>query len=544
MHFLWFWVIINEIVKGGFMTVMDKMKSILVVLLTFILLLSGCGNSSDQINNNPSNTTSKDESVTKSVTLPYTSTDSLDPFKVKTKSNGEIVRLLFDSLITVNENFAPTNVLADRIILTDESCSVFLKKTPKFTDGSPVTAKDVIYSINLARNAKDLYYSQNLINVSSVTEGSDGSVVISLKHADDYFTNLLDFPIIKANTDGKKNEDNKDIPPVGTGRYTFLENSGEYKLVSNKNWYGGKVNIEEINLLNLPDQDAVDYAVKSGKISICYSDLSNNTAPSMIGSSVYVPMNNLVYLGVSSSGVMTNLSIRRAISYGLNRAEIVTSAYYGAATPAKGIYHSSFYDAIGFQTISEKEDIENVEKNLKQAGFTKKEDSGYFYNKNNKQLSLTLVYNNSNSARGLAADLISKQLSKFGINITVKALPFAEYQNAIKYNSCDLYIAEIKIPANMVPYSLLTAGGIKTASHDDIVNEKGETVISAAHAAFNMQNGTGTLSETVSCFNEQLPVIPLCHRSGKLIYKGLSEGLKPTSFDPLNGLQNVSIIEK
>ncbi|MBR4283016.1 MAG: hypothetical protein IKT35_04805, partial [Clostridia bacterium] len=275
---------------------MDKIKPLLVVLLTFILLLSGCGESSNILNENPSNTTSNGETVASNVTLPYTSTDSLDPFKVKTKSNGEIIRLLFDSLITVNENFAATNVLADRIILTDESCTVFLKNTAKFTDGSLLTAQDVIYSINLARNAKDLYYSQNLVNVSSVTAGEGGSVVISLNHADDYFTNFLDFPIIKANTDGKKNEDNKDIPPIGTGRYTFLENSGEYKLVSNKNWFGGKVNIAEINLLNLPDQEAVDYAVKSGKISICYSDLSNNTAPSMIGSSVYVPMNNLVYL--------------------------------------------------------------------------------------------------------------------------------------------------------------------------------------------------------------------------------------------------------
>jgi len=525
------------------MTVMDKVKSLIAILLTFVLLLSGCGNSSENPDDPTSDANSNNTTLESPVTLPYTSTDSLDPYKVKTKSNGEIVRLMFDSLIMVNENFAPTNVLAEKIDLTDENCIVTLKNTPKFTDGSLLTAKDVIYSINLARNAEDLYYSKNLSHVSSVTEGENGTVVISLSHADDYFVNLLDFPIIKASTDGMKNEDNADIPPVGTGKYTFYEESGEYKLLKNEKWWNGTVNIPVINLMNLPDQDAVDYAVKSGKISICYSDLSGNVSPSMIGESILVPMNNLVYLGVASSGIMSNISVRRAISYGLNRTEIVTSAYYGAATVAKGIYHANFYDAIGFQTIGEGADSESVENCLKEAGYTKKEDSGYFY-KNDKPISLTLCYNSSNSSRGLTADLISKQLSKYGINVTVKAMSFADYQNAIKYDSCDLYIAEIKLPANMVPYSLLTAGGLKTVSHSNTVNEKGESVISAALAAYNMQNGTGTLSETVSCFNEQLPVIPLCHRSGKVIYSGLSEGLNPTSYDPFNGIQNVSIIEK
>ncbi len=518
------------------MTVVNKIKPLIVMLVMFILF-SGCSNPLEDTKGS-TNSNSNDANLNSSVTLPYTSTDSLNPFKVKTKSNTEIVRLLFDSLITVNENFVAENVLADKIILTDENCTVVLKKNIKFTDGSVVTAKDVIYSLNLAKNAKELYYSSNLSNVTSAVEGKDGSIVISLGHADDYFVNFLDFPIIKVSTDGKKNEDNKEVPPIGTGRYTFVEDSGEYRLVSNKNWFNGKINITSINLMNLPDQESVDYAIKSGKISICYSDLSSNIAPSMIGSSQYVPMNNLVYLGVSSSGNMCNVSIRRAISYGLNRAEIVSSAYYGAATPAKGIYHSNFYDAVGFQTISETVDVGNVEKSLNQAGYIKKEENGCFY-KNNKPLSLSLVYNSTNSARGLAADLISKQLSKFGINVTVKALPFNEYKNAIIYNSCDLYIAEIKIPANMVPYSLLTAGGLKKVSHDNVTNEKGESIISAALAAYNMQKGTGTLSETVSCFNEQLPVIPICHRSGKLIYKGLTEGLKPTTYDPLNGIQNV-----
>lgn len=517
---------------------MDRVKPLIALLVVLVLLLSACGNSSDVSKDTPTDATSKTEAGASAVTLPYTSNDSLDPYKVKTKANGEIIRLMFDSLITVNENFAPSNILAERVVLTDSSCTVTLKSTPKFTDGSSLTPKDVIYSFNLAKNATDLYYSTNLANVTSATEGEGGTVVFSLGHADDYFANLLDFPIIKASSDGQKNQDNRDIPPIGTGRYLFHEESGEYKLLRNENWFNGKVNIQTIDLLNLPDQDAVDYAVKSGKITLCYSDLSNNTSPSMIGTAISVPMNNLVYLGTASSGIMSNISIRKAVSYALDRSEIVTSAYYGDATAAKGIYHSNFYDAIGFQTISESPDLESFNKSMETAGYTKKEDSGIFY-KDGKQLSLTLAYNSTNSSRGLAADLISKQLLKYGIKVTIKSLSFADYQNAIKYDSYDLYIAEIKIPANMNPYSLLTAGGLKKVSHSNTTNENGEAVITAAEAAYNMQKGTGTLSETVSCFNEQLPVIPLCHRSGKLIYRGLSEGLKPTSYDPFNGIQNV-----
>ena len=176
-----------------------------------------------------------------SVNLAYNSADTFNPYTAKTTLNKNLCSLLFDPLVTVNSQMLSENVLAANCELSGTNLIVTLKNA-SFTDGSPLTADDVVYSFNLAKNSSSRY-SATLSVVTAAQVRDAKSVIFTLTKSDPYAASLLTFPIIKIGTDELKTEDNVYLTPVGTGRYTL--NSEQNGLVSNKNWHGGKINIEK-----------------------------------------------------------------------------------------------------------------------------------------------------------------------------------------------------------------------------------------------------------------------------------------------------------
>ncbi len=490
------------------------------------------------------------------VTMAYTANDSLNPYLALTRTNQELSRLLYDGLITLGADCEPIYRLARTAERAGSTVTVSLREA-YFTDGSRITAADVIASFEAARKAESLSYKADFANVSGVSATESGGVRFTLSHEDPYFVNFLDFPIYKAGSEDRQNDDNKTLPPVGGGRYEFHEAAGDYWLTANQNWFGGDVLLPRIELLNLPDDDATQHAIQVGTVDYYYSDLSDNVFPAMNGVSVTVPLPNLVYLGANdAAGFAALRAVRLGISAALDRSQIADSAYFDMATPAAGPYPAAWQAAAGLQTISPKADLEEAAKQFEAAGFTTpagggtRQSGGY-------PLALRLIYNKENTARESLARLLVTQLGAAGCKVEAQGLSFAQYQKAVQNGQFDLYIGEMRLPDNLDLYPLLTAGGLRSpdVSEQPAPEETndgggaatgggsaGGVSLSAARAAYRYHNGQGSFSEMLSCFGEQLPVIPLCHRSGMLIYADfLSGSPAPLADDPYFGLESCTV---
>ena len=504
------------------------------------------------------------------INMAFVQNDTLSPYEAKTKLNLELGRLMYDGLVKLGNGFEPSYVLASDISLDGTVCVVTINPAAKFTDGNAVTADDVVYSVSAAKAASQSKYSSKLENVSSCTARDALTVVFNLSHTDEYFVRLLDFPIFEKETEKQVNSDNKSVPPIGSGRYVFGQQNDKFYLEANQNWIGGHVNIAKINLVNLPDDDAVNHGTAVGSVDIYYSDLSSNDIPTMKGTSLSVTLSNLVYLGVNtSSGILSDENLRRAVSSSIDRTEITNSVYFGYAVAAKGLFHSNISELSGLQTINTARDSDSAAAYLKNAGYIKQQAGDMAVNSSGKSINLTLLYNSENNARLLLATKISEYLKSAGIETTLKGLSFEEYKSAIQYHSYDLYIGEIKIPDNLDAYSVATAGGLITLNFSSDsgaveslpsdVTSSDETVSDAADAdtandgsapkrvsletaLYKMHNGNGSVAEVLSCLNEQMSVIPVCHRNGLVIYSDkISSGLSPVPDDPFNGLENCTV---
>ena len=133
------------------------MKKFLAFFMSCILLFSISGCTKAQTNpSSPQNSGTATGGEKESMTLLYSLSDSFNPYEALTDQNRQICRLIFEPLIKTDNEFNAVFALAKDARVEGNICTVTLK-TALFSDGSQVTAEDVVYSFKAATAAKGVY---------------------------------------------------------------------------------------------------------------------------------------------------------------------------------------------------------------------------------------------------------------------------------------------------------------------------------------------------------------------------------------------------
>lgn len=437
------------------------------------------------------------------IKVAYDPTDSLNPYKMRSALNRLAVPLIYDGLTRLDRSYRPENLLATDITMSDTGlCVVSIDGGARFSDGSPLTAQDVIYSYERAR-ASGSDWSAMLSNVASVREVG-GKISFQLISHDADFPALLSFPIIK-------NEAADEDSPAGIGRYML---SGEWEnglvLTANSNYRGKTPSVATIQLTKSSDPDALAFSLKTGEINVAYSDLSTQGVVSMSPSSVPVTLNNMVYLGVNAGrAVSSKASFRRALSAALDRDEMVAKAYSAKAQASSYPFNPDFYRMQEVE-LGSQSGLSEAEQLLDGLGYSQKDESGNRL-RGGVPLTLTLLANSENSARLAAAELVAGQLMQIGITVQVVSKPFEQYRASIATGDYDLYIGEMRMAANMDFTPLLGGGEIGYGA------ARNQELADAVRAYRATGNGIGALC---GMFEERSPFIPLLFRQGMLAFNG------------------------
>lgn len=516
-----------------------------------MLMLSACLGQSPDSASSVSTPVSDSSATAETLSLLYSMSDSLDPYKSETQMNRSLATLLYDPLFTLDTAFQPKAVLAEKTEANKAEYTVTLK-TARFTDGTAVTADDVVYSLKLALAASLTAYPTNLASVKSYKATSDKTVVITLFEADPYFSNLLTFPIIKSGSDSRKDENNIALPPIGSGRYVYDADSRT--LNANGDYFSEKPSVPSIKLINAPDSTVTEYNLEVGNVSIYYTDLSDGSIPPMSGNASAVDLNDLVYLGVNLSNKhLKNVEMRYALAAAIDRAAVTEETYYSYAKPAAGLFNGAWEDAKGLQTLTSAANAENVVANLSKIGYNSKDENGFYLDNNGKSFKLRLVAYSGNERRLNAAKLICEQLGAAGLRVDLVALEWEAYVAALNSGNFDLYIAETRLPDNMNISQLVKSNGSlafgipeitvpdtpsvpntgngtsadtdKDSSKTDGVSGEtpdgtasdtdGDTETYLLDSALDgFYSGELSIVDVIQAFNAEMPIIPICHRCG------------------------------
>lgn len=481
--------------------------ALLLCLLVCIASLASCGGepreeeSSGAVSNAETNVSESQKSAggTGQLSLPYVKADSLNPFTAKSLPNQLLSTVLYDSLYAVDGTLSPQPLLAASGSVSGTQARVTLRSGLIFSDGSALSAADVVYSFEKA--AASPQYGARLSNFSGA-KAQGGEIVFTMKQNDPYALSCLTFAVIKRGTDASET-----AIPVGGGRYTAVRADSSIALRANKTWLkGNTMHFAAISLVDVPDSDSIIHSLEIGNVNFIFNDLSSGIYQRINANTTEFLMNNLVFLGLQSKNeLLQNPKVLKAMSLALAREEIASSAYQGHAAAAATPFRPDWNALKGLTTAPVKQEKEAAIKLLQEAGFDKTDASGARA-ANGKSLAFTLAVNNESPFRVAAANMIAAQLSAIGMKTTVAPLAWEAYTAAVQGGEFDLYLGEVKLSDNMSLAPFFEEAGMVKAG----INLEG----AAAASYRQMLAGAASLQDFLNAFQENPAFVPVCFRKG------------------------------
>ena len=487
-----------------------------LLALCVLLLLGGCG----EVPGLPDDTVDPSGDTTPDTTdealvfaLPYSHDDTLNPFTATTKVNVQLTHLLYDSLTEMTDGYVPQLSLASAVDETDPThLTVTLREDAVFSDGSAVTADDVVKSFQQAQ--KSPHYQVLLSNVTTAKANSKKrQVTFTLATADVNARACLTFPIVKVATLTDKAAE----APIGGGVYMTQKVNNGLQLVKNPH-HSAEVSFAEVALRHLPNTAARSYALASGQIAYYFDDLSEGEEPRITGASRPVAMNTMIFLGINSTHKqLAQPAVRQALSLLLDRTDL--AAIYGErGTASASPLPTAWQPMTDCVAPADQQAAEDALALLTEAGYPLG---------GKQQPELRLIYNSSRDDRAAMAQLIRTQADAVGVKITLTPLSEAEYRRCLEDGEYELYLGEFRFGADMSLRSILT----------DKKTAYGVAADSAARLAYaDYLGGTVSLQDFLDTFGTDVPFMPLCYRGGVAAYDRRLTAITPTGYDPYHGI--------
>ena len=492
----------------------NNRRGLLCLLLAAILLLAACGRGPDAVES-----TAAPEETTAAplpagiITAPYTELDSLNPFYTKTLLNASLISLVYESLFYLDVGFMPQPMIASGSSLSEATLRVTLENALVFSDASPLTAADVVYSFTLAKEAP--LYRTALKGISACEAEGVYTVAFTLEQPDVNVLNVLTFPIVKEGT-----ADDAEARPVGSGCYLYRQDETRSYLEYNLRHAGGIPEIGKVRLRGVNESSTLMHQLNTGSIDCFYTDMSDGIAKRSYSGATEIYLNNLVFLGVNHySPLLGYADLRKAISLALSRQALAENAFVSHARAAVYPVNSS-WDALAglpepqnaaFESNPNAADAILAKMNLGSDG------EPLYYN---------LIVEDGNAFMQQAAALVRDQLALVNLNLTVNTLSHKEFAEALESGAYDFYLSEIKLTKNMDLTPFFSAGGAAAYGTDRETTEVDEIY---AH----YRSGETDLSRFLESFDAAMPFIPLVFRNGQFCYsRSVKSGVVATEERP------------
>lgn len=485
------------------------MKKLICLLACFTIIVGIFTGCKDR-NSDDTTTTESITTITETpkplperkVTLGYYKNKSLNPFKTESPTNKNLMTLVYDSLFLPTDGYTVESLIGLSFTNVGKMLTVTLDSEATFWDGTFIEPSDVVYSFNLAKESKN--YKGRLENFSSVAAGV-GSVTFTLTSADIFAENCLTFPIVKYGTG------DNDIP-TGSGRYTLTKRNGNYMLMANEN----STRQEEMATLNISlspiTSDAGElYLLQTGDLTYFFDDLSDGEYTKIRANTARVSLNNMVYIGINSdSKELKSKKVKEAICYAVNKSSLADSAYSGIAAISDIPFNPTWENLDGQAKILYEQNVLKAGELLDEAGYVFAYANNQYRSKNFEYIELSLLVNEESAPKKKIAEMAASSLKNIGVKVTVHALPFDEYVNALRYGNFDLYIGEVKLSANMSLSPFFSASG--EAGYGIDKNS------ASARAYKDFSAGKIDITTFIQVFTSEKPFIPLLFREGMAYY--------------------------
>jgi len=417
--------------------------------------------------------------------VPIPSPDTLNPLLTQSRDMINFFGLIFEGLFEYDENMKPQPCLAESWDVEDEGklWRFHLRKNVAFHDGRTLTGEDVVFTFMALQGGRlGSFYQKGIAgnaNIQKVeTDPFDPYTVnVYLSQPVNNLLDIMTFPVLpkwvyQSDEFMLQHKQDMSLLPVGTGPYRVEKGGiereeggnglGQIRLVRNEKYWGKRPYIDAILARIYHDEMEVRQAFYDGEV-----DLINvmatviNPYPREEDARVhrYVTRNYEFLAFNLDHPVLSDVSVRKAIAYALDRKDIIFKVYLNNAEAVdvpipsdSWLYDSSYriYDC----------DVDRAIELLEQAGWvlddqisytkaqssqngdaenglaqSQQEDNWVRHKMIDSQkvdLRFSILTNSENILRKDALEIIAQQLKRVGIAVEVEALPWEELIERLK----------------------------------------------------------------------------------------------------------------
>lgn len=521
-------------------------KKLIPILLAALCLLSACGTEytaapaelPDVFDTAPSGTEVKEPTAADRVfSVNYDPDGSMNPIRADSSVNMQFWSLMYDSVFTVDENFEVSSEVVTEVKSDDYIWWVFnIDTTIPFTDGSTMTAADIVYSIQRAQQTA--YYGQRLSIIYGISAMSEDCFAITTKYANSQFPALLNIPIIKKDT-------YFDDVPVGSGPYRLSSGGDRLDLfVSNRH-------AKEMPVRTVYLRDCTDISDKIRDFEDATLDVVTNDPTGMYNlgygsnnETRYYDTSNMHYIGFNMDSMyFSGYPARRAVNYVVDR-EYIVSEYLddcGVVStlpvhPKSGLYNEEY--AAGFRYAPE-----NASTLFETAGVSDYDHDGaleMLVTGIVVELKIKFIVNNDSTAKVMAARRICDELNAIGITTVLRELSWADYIEALETGDYDMYYGEIRLSPDWNLSELFRVREKRDGDGSEFSGMNYGNVRDPAYTnLYDAYLAAGDDSTRLQAFDELCRyigdtgvILPVCfERREILTHRGVVTGASPTQYD-------------
>jgi peptide/nickel transport system substrate-binding protein len=364
---------------------------------------------------------------------------NLIPLLASDSASHNICGMIYNGLVKYDKNMNIVGDLAESWQVSQNGLVItfHLRKGVKWHDGYPFTSADVLYTYQVTVDPKTpTAYAEDFKAVKKAEALDDYTFRVT--YAKPFAPALISWSSailprhLLAGKDITKSKLSRH--PVGTGSYKFKEWVAGQKivLVSNPDYFEGQPYIDGRITRIIPDSATMFLELRAQNIGMMgltplqYTrQTENNVFKNNFNKYRYLSF-AYTYLGYNlKNPLFADKRVRQAISYAINKDEIISGVLLNLGKPANGPYKPGTW-AYNGKVKAYNYNPQKARELLREAGWMKMNSDGVL-EKDGKPFVFEIVTNQGNETRQKCAEIIQRQLKEIGINVNIRILEWSAF---------------------------------------------------------------------------------------------------------------------
>ncbi|MDO5716452.1 MAG: ABC transporter substrate-binding protein [Tissierellia bacterium] len=382
------------------------------------------------------------------ISVPLTPFTSLDPLTTSNLSYFYLSSLVYEGLYTLDDHYRPKELLAlETEEEGDKTLVVRLRDGITFHDGSPLQAKDVLFSLQRLQHQKEGPYVAMFMGDRTGEFPLHGEAInnttIRFTYTGEgpFLKEYLIFPVVSQHSDFVS-------MPMGTGPFAFdrYYEKKELKLKRYENYHDELPTIVGIRGVVMEDEDLIYTSLETGRVQAStswgkeyYRFFNNEKYKAKTFSS-----NKCFFLYLRPEGTLEEKSMREALSKAINKDAIIKDVFFDHGIKTTGFINPNSY------LYNLHQDNQNMDRAKQLLGEREGSDIAlYYYEKNEEHL--------------LIAAKLKQDWEELGVSVTLKGSGQRSFEEFVDSLGTETYhVALMAMHTNLIgDYPVvLTNGGI------------------------------------------------------------------------------------